>query len=117
MSTMTDSLGAIATIIRIHNRTPHGIIDRSEDFELGEFVDTLPAPGDKIVSPWAQDEGSRNDPKSRTIYEVKERYFLPNAYGRDPALAEDNATNRIVHVVALVVSERPAEDAERLLLW
>ena len=114
---MTDSPGAITTIIRVHNRTPHGIVDRSEDFELGEFVDTLPAPGDKIVASWVQDGESRADPESRTVYEVEERYFLPNAYGRDPALAEDTATNRIVHVVALVVRERPADESERRLLW
>ena len=114
---MTDSPGAITTIIRIHNRTHRGIVDRSEDFELEEFVDTLPAPGDRIVSPWAQDGGSRSDPDSRLIYEVVERYFLPNAYGRDRALAEDTATNRIVHVVALVVEERAADNSERLLLW
>ena len=35
----------------------------------------------------------------------------------DPAKAEDTATNRIVHVVALIVRERPAEDSERRLLW
>ena len=117
MSTETNTPGAITTIIRIHNRTPYGIVERSEDFDLGEFADSLPAPGDKIVVPRAQDGGRRNDPESRTVYEVEERYFLPNAYDRDPALAEDTATNRIVHVVALVVKERPAEESERHLLW
>lgn len=114
---LTDSPGAITTIIRIHNRTHRGIVDRSEDFEIEEFVNTLPAPGDKIVASWTLDDGKRTDPESRVIYEVVERYFLPNAYDRDRALAEDTATNRIVHVVALVVEERPADESERRLLW
>ena len=114
---MTDSPGAITTTIRIHLRRHGEIIDTSEDFELGEFVETLPVPGDKIVSHWASDGGDRSDPGSRRVYEVEERYFLPNAYGRDPALAENTATNRSVHVVALVVRERPADESERRLLW
>ena len=114
---MADSPGALTTIIRIYNRKPYGIVERSEDFEIGEFLRTLPAPGDKIVASWMQEGGSRSNPEDRMVYEVEERYFLPNAYGRDPALAEDTAANRIVHVVALVVSERPAEDSEKQLLW
>ena len=112
-----DAGKAVMKLVRLHLRRDGEIVDTSEDFELGEFADSLPAPGDKIVLPWARDGGSRTDPENRAVHEVEERYFLPNAYGRDPAKAEDTATNRIVHVVALVVKERSAEDSERPLLW
>ena len=104
-------------IVRICHRQGGMVVDTSEKFDPGDFLDSIPVPGDKIVSPWARDGGSRTDVGSRTVYEVVERYFLPNAYGRDPDKAEDSATNRIVHAVMLIVSERPAEGAERLLLW
>ena len=78
-----DAGKAVMKLVRLHLRRDGEIVDTSEDFELGEFADSLPAPGDKIVLPWARDGGSRTDPENRAVHEVEERYFLPNAYGRD----------------------------------
>ena len=53
----------------------NAIEDLKMEFDLIDLGNTIPLPGDCIVSPWAS--GDRRDPANRTIYEVKERYFMP----------------------------------------
>ena len=77
-----DAGQAVMTIVRLHFKRHGEIIETSENYDVGNFPGSVPAPGDKIMSPWARVEGSRIDPENRTVYEVEERYFLPNAYGR-----------------------------------
>ena len=73
-----------------------------EEFGLSDCAETLPAPGDFIVSPWVGRSGNdRRNPAARMVYEVESRYFLPNAQGEE------------VVYVALVVKPRPGTDAER----
>ena len=94
---------AVEKIIRLHARSRDGTLDDlREEFSLADCADTLPSPGDFIVSPWVG-RGER-EPNSRMVYEVQSRYFLPNAHGDD------------VVYVAVVVKPRPGTEEERCVL-
>ena len=82
----------------------HGdvIEDLEMEFDLIHLGNTVPQTGDCIVSPWAS--GDRSDPANRTIYEVKERYFMP----------ENIDESKGGHVyIALIVQERRGLENER----
>lgn len=86
--------------VRIYTLFPDGKFDDDRlEFEISEFCDALPAPGDVIVSPLVARKEYRSDPTTRTMLEVVKRYFLPSG--------EDDWK-----YVALVVEKRPPTKAE-----
>ena len=89
--------------IRIYERDPeYGLVDLKQEYERKDFLNTLPAPGDLIVSPWVSGPTeNRRRPEHRTVYEVESRYFLPHAHGEDAVY------------MALVVKPRPGSEEER----
>lgn len=83
-------------IFRLHERNENGELeDLRNEFDLGDFGGTIPVVGDSILDPGVITGSPRFKHDNRTIYEVKERYFLP---GKGSSL-------NIVWI-ALVVEER-----------
>ena len=72
-------MAKISYVVRLFDRADDGTInDLSEEYSLKEFGDTVPASGDHIVSPWlSNSKDKHSNPLNRTIYEVRERYFMP----------------------------------------
>ncbi|HEV7229392.1 hypothetical protein [Brevundimonas sp.] len=55
-----------------------------EDYGIENFGGVVPSVGDIIVSPGVTRGADRNDPDNRTLYVVKERYWLPSTGEKDP---------------------------------
>lgn len=86
---------------RLYERDEHGILeDLKFEFELPE-LGVVPVVGDLILDQGVPVGMSRYDPESRTLYEVKERYFLPG----------QGTSSDIVWVV-LVVETREGREGE-----
>lgn len=81
----------------------NAIEDLEIEFDLAELGNTVPLPGDCIVSPWAL-SAKRSDPANRKIYEVKERYFMPESI--------DESKGGHVYI-GLIVQERRGFENER----
>ena len=100
---MAEITYSVRLLHRIYDEHYDGVIEDLEmEFDLVDLGNTIPLPGDCIVSPWAS--GDRHDPANRIIYEVKERYFMPGNI--------DESKGGHVYI-ALIVQERRGFENER----
>lgn len=91
----------ITNVIRLFANSPEGLIDLEDEYELDYLCGTVPNIGDKILSPWIQDKALRKHPIGRIVYELEQRYFLPEKHGEG------------LCYVALVIKKRPGDETER----
>ena len=82
------------------------LVDTDEDFGPEDYMNTVPAPGDLIMSPGVSEERDFMEATNRTIYEVVERYFHPGGL-----MVRDG---RYVYV-CLVVQPRRGHASEAIL--
>ena len=69
---------SVRLLHRIYDDQYNGVIEDLEiEFALTELGNTVPLPGDCVVAPWVS--GNFSDPANRKIYEVKERYVMPES--------------------------------------
>lgn len=93
------------TAIRFYTRRDDGVLeDMKFEFDIREFGDRLPIPGDFIVNPFAPSGRDRHKPSNREVYEVQQRYFFPGT---------SNNTFDEFSYCALVVKIRAGTQEER----
>ena len=93
-------------LIRLLEINDDGDIESlDQDYSMEEFCNSLPMPGDCIVSPWVPGKLDRFDPANRTVYDVVKRYFMPETI-------IDTEDERYIYV-GLVVRSRKAGENER----
>lgn len=102
-------MAKIEYAVRILVRNASGCLeDQREEYSLADLGNTIPAPGDLIVCPWftcARED--RFEPVNRIIYEVKERYFMPENIDEDKG--------GLIYI-GLVVETREGVEAERAVI-
>lgn len=95
--------------IRLFERKVGELVDLEEDFSTEQLGGQIPNVGDIIVSPWMSNvEASRNEPTSRTFWEIVQRYINPGSSDKDGAWRDTR--------IALVVSERTGKAGEGSIL-
>ena len=101
-------MAKITYLVRLLERSDDGpdgpINDLGQNYSMNELGNTIPAPGDHIVSPEVLIGHDSLDPTNRTIYEVKERYFMPTYI--------DENKDKTVYI-GLVVRQREGLETER----
>lgn len=98
------NMSKVTYLVRFYERANDGALsDLREEYSLHELGNTIPVPGDYIVSSGVVAGKVRSDPANRTIYEVEARYFLPTTI--------DENKDEYIYVV-LAVQPRPGRDTE-----
>ncbi len=94
--------------VRILVRDKDGDLeDHREEYSLADLGNTVPAPGDLIVSPWYPSREHSLEPGNRKICEVKDRYFMPENIDEDKG--------GYIYI-GLVVEVRKAMESERAII-